>query len=147
MSPGGDIGTWIGFTGLGFGVIILYSAVKGVPLFGPTGIITNALTKGQLTHVGPQGKTTTSGGNATKLGGNGNPLTNPIQAIQHPSQINPLGIVGSNIDTITQKLFGVKPIPTSGGSLLHDVENGVSTVGHAIASAPGKVWHALGSIF
>lgn len=60
----GGIGTWIGFTGLGFGVIILYGAVKDVPLFGANGIITNAVTKGQLTHV-VDGKTTTSGGKKT----------------------------------------------------------------------------------
>lgn len=47
----GGIGTWVGFTGLGFGVVILYAAVKDVPIFGPNGIVTNAVTKGELTHV------------------------------------------------------------------------------------------------
>lgn len=60
----GGIGTWVGFTGLGFGVIILYAAVKGVSVFGKDGIVTNAITKGQLTHV-VNGKTTTSGGKSS----------------------------------------------------------------------------------
>jgi hypothetical protein len=49
--PSDNIETWLGWTGLGFGVIIAYSAYKNVSLFGPDSLIGNTLRNGIIPQV------------------------------------------------------------------------------------------------
>lgn len=158
----GGIGTWIGFTGLGFGVIILYAAVKDVPVFGPNGIVTNAITKGQLTHV-VDGKTTTSGGTKSKLGsgfekgladtggktanqaigsvgkGIGNDIANTLHIGGIASEIEKLPVIGRIINDGGNVWQAGSEI---GQNLGRDIG---SPIFHGIGSAAKSVIHGAGS--
>lgn len=146
--PNSDMGTLIGWTGLGLGVVVLYGAVKGVPVFGKDGIITNAITEGKLTHVvkgsGGGTSTTTSGGKAS------NPAAKASQYLGNQAT----SLSGAGIQAITgtapaapkkplslfQQLFGYKPSNSSGG-LLGDFER--SSYGSTMIKANSAVMHGI----
>lgn len=129
----GGIGTWVGFTGLGFGVIILYAAVKGVSVFGKDGIVTNAITKGQLTHV-VNGKTTTSGGKSS-----GNKFASGFeQALGSPGQGNQA--LGSITKSVGNSIFDQVGL----GGLARGVE-GLPIIGRII-NDNGNIFQAAGEI-
>ena len=157
------MGTLLGWTGLGFGVIILYGAVKGVSVFGKDGIITNAITEGKLTHV-VSGKVTTSGGkDSTK-----SKLVKGVEAgAQGPAELNhAVGNVGKSIGNgVMDKLGlggvanGIEHLPVI-GRIINDGGNifqagqeigqnaGRSvgkTVGHDIAQGAKDIYHGAGS--
>jgi hypothetical protein len=47
----GQVETFLGWTGLGFGVLLAYGAYKNVPVLGPSGLLTQALTTGKVPTV------------------------------------------------------------------------------------------------
>lgn len=157
----GDMGTLLGWTGLGFGVIILYGAVKGVSVFGKDGIITNAITEGKLTHV-VAGTTTTSGGKAT---GASAAVNSVVQAQQGPAELNKA--IGSGTKSVVNNLANkagvggfvrfeeglpvIGRIVNDGGNWQQAASeiggNLGRTVGHDIGGAAKAVGHAAGSYF
>lgn len=71
----GPTGALVGITGIGLGGLIAYAAWKGVPVFGPDGILTTALRTGHLQPIPNSGNVAGAGG--TGSGGidiYGNPL-------------------------------------------------------------------------
>lgn len=166
--PNSDVGTLIGWTGLGLGVIVLYGAVKGVPVFGPNGIITNAVTEGKLTHVvkgsGNSGSSTTT---ATPTGGiASNP---PAKASQYlGDQATSMSRAGIQAATGTapappskplsfwQQVFGYKPKGSSGGlfgfltkgtSFDHTVGKGLAWTGHQLKTGLEDAWNTFAHPF
>lgn len=50
--PGESAETMIGVAGIGMGVVLLYGAYRNLPVFGPNGIITQAITTGKVVTPG-----------------------------------------------------------------------------------------------
>jgi hypothetical protein len=61
----GTGGAIIGITAIGIGALVGYGAYKNVPVFGPAGLLTSAITTGKLPAASAAGSSSTAAGSSS----------------------------------------------------------------------------------
>lgn len=140
--------TFIGWTALGMGAVIVYGAVRNVPVFGKSGLVNEALTTGALPHVPARVIGSSSGGGVT-----GGKATNAPAKLSQFAGDQATSLSREGIHLVTganpappshplsfwQQTIGYRPSNSSGG-----------WIGGAASYMKGQLsiaWHDITSVF